>query len=258
MATVNEKMTILADAIREKTGTTEPLSLDQMAIEVMTIENNGEATEQPAYLDKVGLQRMWYNLSNRVNDKFMSTTIRQLGTDWYAGDGTQSSLICVHVAFADWSQETRNAFLIPNKRYPVFWGGQTYLSYAKPYGNSAYLGNPALALDDDLKQLDDNGEDFCIYRYNDPSDPSSPYLMMIHRNIPLGSYPLKLYYPISENVVDLDLEFEGAAADAKAVGDALAQIESKIDDVRPITNEEVDAIFSAAGLILPAAEEVGF
>ena len=67
MATVSEKMTAIADAIREKTGTTEPLSLDQMAIEIATIENNGEATEEFAYLDKVGLQRFWYNTVNKIN-----------------------------------------------------------------------------------------------------------------------------------------------------------------------------------------------
>lgn len=69
MATVNEKMTNLANAIREKTGTTEPLSLDQMAVEVMTIENNGEATEQPAYLDRTGLQRVWANAANKFASK---------------------------------------------------------------------------------------------------------------------------------------------------------------------------------------------
>jgi hypothetical protein len=91
--------------------------------------------------------------------------------------------------------------------------------------------------------------------------------------------------------IDATLTKAGQAADAKAVGDALNEkqpigdyaLKSDIptvhdwakeatkpaytasevgaassEDVRPITNEEVDEIFSAAGLILPAAEEVAF
>lgn len=88
MATVNEKMTNLADAIREKTGTTEPLSLDQMAIEVRTMSNNGEETGQPAYLDKVGLQRLWYHISSRllpvVTSENNGATLQVVNGEWVA------------------------------------------------------------------------------------------------------------------------------------------------------------------------------
>lgn len=41
MATVNEKMTAIADAIREKTGGTEPLGLDAMAQAIAALETGG-------------------------------------------------------------------------------------------------------------------------------------------------------------------------------------------------------------------------
>ena len=42
MATVNEKMKAIADAIRAKTGKTDPLTLDGMAAEIASISGGGE------------------------------------------------------------------------------------------------------------------------------------------------------------------------------------------------------------------------
>lgn len=42
MATVNEKMTVIADAIRGKTGATEPLTLDDMAAEIPEVYETGK------------------------------------------------------------------------------------------------------------------------------------------------------------------------------------------------------------------------
>lgn len=42
MATVNEKMKAIADAIRAKTGKTDPLTLDGMAAEIAAISGGGE------------------------------------------------------------------------------------------------------------------------------------------------------------------------------------------------------------------------
>ena len=43
MSTVNEKMTALADAIRAKTGGTEPLTIDGMTAAVESIESGGSS-----------------------------------------------------------------------------------------------------------------------------------------------------------------------------------------------------------------------
>lgn len=45
MATVNEKMKAIADAIRAKTGKTDPLTLDGMAAEIAAISGGGETPE---------------------------------------------------------------------------------------------------------------------------------------------------------------------------------------------------------------------
>ncbi len=51
MATVNEKMTAIADNIREKTGGTEALTLDQMASGVNEVYESGKKIEHNAFWD---------------------------------------------------------------------------------------------------------------------------------------------------------------------------------------------------------------
>ena len=53
MATVNEKMTAIADAIRDKTGGTEPLTLDDMAAKIAKVYDNGKTEENRAWWDVI-------------------------------------------------------------------------------------------------------------------------------------------------------------------------------------------------------------
>lgn len=51
MATVNEKMTAIADAIREKTGETEALSLDDMAVKIPSVYDKGKQSQYDEFWD---------------------------------------------------------------------------------------------------------------------------------------------------------------------------------------------------------------
>lgn len=51
MATVNEKMTAIADAIRAKTGETEPLTLDDMAGDIPKVFDAGKQAQQKEFMD---------------------------------------------------------------------------------------------------------------------------------------------------------------------------------------------------------------
>ena len=51
MATVNGKMTAIADVIREKTGGTEPLTLDGMAGDIPKVYNAGEQAQYDEFWD---------------------------------------------------------------------------------------------------------------------------------------------------------------------------------------------------------------
>lgn len=60
MATVNEKMTAICDAIREKTGGTEPLTLDAMAQEIPNVYNAGyEKGKSEGGGNSVGANDVW-------------------------------------------------------------------------------------------------------------------------------------------------------------------------------------------------------
>lgn len=65
MATVNEKMTAIADNIRSKTGKTDPLTLDDMANSVNEIYDKGEK------LNMIGfgmiISKMEIELTTRVH-----------------------------------------------------------------------------------------------------------------------------------------------------------------------------------------------
>lgn len=61
MATVNEKMTAIADAIRNKTGETEPLTLDEMANGITTVYEAGKQAEKNSFWDN------YQNNGKRVN-----------------------------------------------------------------------------------------------------------------------------------------------------------------------------------------------
>ena len=50
MATVNEKMTAIADAIRDKTGGTEPLTLDDMAADIPKVYDAGKLAERTEFM----------------------------------------------------------------------------------------------------------------------------------------------------------------------------------------------------------------
>ena len=52
MATVNEKMTAIADAIREKTGETEPLTLDDMATDIPKVYDAGKKAQNDGFYEK--------------------------------------------------------------------------------------------------------------------------------------------------------------------------------------------------------------
>ena len=54
MATVNEKMTAIADAIRDKTGGTEALTLDGMAENISEVYEAGKKAEYDEFWDNVG------------------------------------------------------------------------------------------------------------------------------------------------------------------------------------------------------------
>ncbi len=51
MATVNEKMTAIADAIRDKTGGTEPLTLDDMATDIPKVFDAGKQSQYDEFWD---------------------------------------------------------------------------------------------------------------------------------------------------------------------------------------------------------------
>lgn len=51
MATVKEKMTAIADAIREKTGGTEPLTLDNIATDIQSVYDIGKQTRYDEFWD---------------------------------------------------------------------------------------------------------------------------------------------------------------------------------------------------------------
>ena len=51
MATVKEKMTAIADAIRAKTGGTEPLTLDGMAEDIPKVYNAGKQAQYDEFWD---------------------------------------------------------------------------------------------------------------------------------------------------------------------------------------------------------------
>lgn len=68
MATINEKMTTIADAIREKTGGTEPLGLDAMAAAIAALETGGGLPETVAAIDS--------GIFTTTSDTSAYTTIR--------------------------------------------------------------------------------------------------------------------------------------------------------------------------------------
>ena len=81
MATVNEKMTAIADAIRAKTGGTEPLTLDGMAEAIAGIEaGGGEAahvklTAKPSSTVSFTIANPLGGIAKRVFVRRMSDTV---------------------------------------------------------------------------------------------------------------------------------------------------------------------------------------
>ncbi len=74
MATVNEKMTAIADAIRAKTGGTEPLTLDDMAADIPKVFDAGKKAEHDEFWDNYQNHGEGINPNNafaysRWNDK---------------------------------------------------------------------------------------------------------------------------------------------------------------------------------------------
>lgn len=78
MATINEKMTSIANAIREKTGKTDKLTLDDMAVEIASISAgdglNFEVvggTTQPANPKE---NTIWINTDVEITRWYFSAT----------------------------------------------------------------------------------------------------------------------------------------------------------------------------------------
>jgi hypothetical protein len=70
MATLNEKMTAIADAIRDKTGGTEPLTLDDMASGVNEVYEAGKKAEYSEFWEELtnngAKQRYFYTFCEKV------------------------------------------------------------------------------------------------------------------------------------------------------------------------------------------------
>lgn len=82
MATVNEKLTAIADAIRAKTGGTDALSLDGMAAAIDGIQTGGGSTD-----DVAGA------LADRTITEFSSNTCTQLGAYAFRGCKSLKTLV---------------------------------------------------------------------------------------------------------------------------------------------------------------------
>ena len=72
MATVNDKMTAIADAIRERTGETEPLTLDDMATDIPKVYEKGKQAERDEFWDayQENGKRTQYNFAFAVGCNF--------------------------------------------------------------------------------------------------------------------------------------------------------------------------------------------
>lgn len=85
---VNEKMTAIADAIRAKTGGTEPLGLDAMAAAIAALETGG-GTELPSFLSEISFGKFSY--TSAVDDPSVEHGLSGTPTGFIVWREAQSS-----------------------------------------------------------------------------------------------------------------------------------------------------------------------
>lgn len=131
MATINEKMTAIADAIRARTGKTDPLTLDGMAEEIAAIPSGGGGVPtctlrfKSALTNSFGVTGSWC-VAKYDGEKYVNDWLNKGGSlniqEW---DETFENVVCgsffVTVLYSDLAQYELSGCVLVGKMYAEVW-----------------------------------------------------------------------------------------------------------------------------------------